>query len=149
MFFYEFDMMKRIVCNALLLCFVLAGCMFEPDKADFTAEELKALTPIEQFRENPIPESCFTDSTETYNNYEPYYRIYCHFFYEDYQELYRAVEKMGWTYDDEEGDRGDCGPKHEFTKTIDNRKLRLYIKTCDSNDMFVENDRFYFWVNYD
>ncbi|MCQ2060487.1 MAG: hypothetical protein MJY47_02745 [Fibrobacter sp.] len=141
--------MKHFVCNLLLLCLILVGCGTEPEKADFTAEELKALTPIERFRGNPIPEKCFTDSTETFNDYEPYYRIYCHFYFEHYGELYNAVSKMGWKYDDEEGDRGDCGPKREFTKTVDHRKLRLYIKTCEYDGWFVKDDRFYFWVNYD
>ena len=125
------------------------SCATDPEPEDFTAEELRDLTPIMQFRGNPIPEKCYSDSSVTlYNGYEPYFRMYCYFYYEHYRELYDAIEKMGWAYDPYAGNTGDCGPKHEFTKTVGHRDLRLYVKTCEE-DMFVKSDRFLFRVDYD
>ncbi len=32
------------------------------------------------------------------------------------------------------GNVGDCGPKSEYTKTVDHRRLRLYVKACVEYD---------------
>lgn len=116
------------------------------------------MTPIMQFKGNPIPEDCYseehvtTDVTkirepgDTYSG--PFWRLECYFYYEKYAEFYQAIEDMGWKYDSDEGNQGDCGPKHEYTKTVNHRKLHLYVKTCDGSDWFVSKDRFLFHVEY-
>ncbi len=32
------------------------------------------------------------------------------------------------------GNVGDCGPKSEYTNTVDHRRLRLYVKACVEYD---------------
>lgn len=133
----------------LSLFFLLSACVTDPKPDSFTAEELRDMTPIMQFRNNPIPERCFSDSAVTIREgRKPYFRIYCYYYYEQYYDLYDAIEEMGWKYDSDEGNRGDCGPKHEFTKTVNHRDLHLYVKTC-AEDLFVSSDRFLFHVEYD
>jgi hypothetical protein len=138
----------------------LVACSTDPEPEDFSPEELRDLTPIMQFKGDPIPEECYSEEHVTTNitesmkpgNYSysgTYWRMYCYYYYENYQEFYRAIEEMGWKYDSDEGDRGDCGPKHEYTKTVHHRKLHLYVKTCSESDWFVESDRFLFHVEYD
>ena len=61
---------------------------------------------------------------------------------------HQAIEDMGWKYDSDEGNQGDCGPKHEYTKTVNHRKLHLYVKTCDGSNWYVSKDRFLFHVEY-
>ncbi len=138
---------------ALAFC-GLVGCSTDPDPEDFSPEELRDMTPIMQFKGNPIPEDCYSEEHVTTNftkgdYYGDYYwRLECYFYYEKYAEFYKAIEDMGWTYDASEGNRGDCGPKHEYTKTVNHRKLHLYVKTCDGSDWFVSKDRFLFRVEY-
>ena len=157
-----FDGMKfaclKILPFALAFC-GLVGCSTDPDPEDFSPEELRDMTPIMQFKGNPIPEDCYseehvtTDVTERmkpseYSYSGPYWRMYCYFYYKNYTEFYQAIEDMGWKYDSKEGNQGDCGPKHEYTKTVSHRKLHLYVKTCDGSDWGVANDRFLFHVDY-
>ncbi len=147
-------------CLTLFLFWGLVACSTDPEPEDFSPEELRDLTPIMQFKGDPIPEECYSEEHVTTNitesmkpgNYSysgTYWRMYCYYYYENYQEFYRAIEEMGWEYDSDEGDRGDCGPKHEYTKTVHHRKLHLYVKTCSESDWFVESDRFLFHVEYD
>ena len=127
----------------------LVACSTDPEPEDFSAEELRDMTPIMQFKGNPIPEDCYSGSYVTFRNGDdPYWRMECYFYYRNYTEFYQAVEDMGWAYNSKEGNQGDCGPKHEFTKTVNHRKLHLYVKTCDGSDMFVADDRFLFHVDY-
>lgn len=147
-----------IILPFALACGGLAACSTDPEPEDFSAEELRDMTPIMQFKGNPIPEDCYseehvtTDVTkirepgDTYSG--PFWRLECYFYYEKYDEFYQAIEDMGWKYDSDEGDQGDCGPKHEYTKTVSHRKLHLYVKTCDGSDWFVSKDRFLFHVEY-
>lgn len=147
-----------IILPFALACGGLAACSTDPEPEDFSAEELRDMTPIMQFKGNPIPEDCYseehvtTDVTkirepgDTYSG--PFWRLECYFYYEKYAEFYQAIEDMGWKYDSDEGDQGDCGPKHEYTKTVSHRKLHLYVKTCDGSDWFVSKDRFLFHVEY-
>lgn len=129
----------------VLVLYALQACS-EPE--DFTAEELRDLTPIMQFKGNPIPEKCYSESHITYRNGDaPYWRMYCHFYFKHYEDFYDAVEAMGWEYEKNEGDDGDCGPKHEYKQTVGDRQLHLYVKTCSSS-MFVSDDRFLFHVEY-
>lgn len=140
--------------SSLLFLFLgLVACSTtDPVPESFTPEELRDLTPIMQFKGNPIPEECYSEEHVTTNITEGtgnmYWRMYCYFYYEKYRELYNAIEEMGWEYDSDEGDRGDCGPKHEYTRTVSHRKLHLYVKTCES-DWFVSDDRFLFHVEYE
>ncbi|WP_290732086.1 hypothetical protein [Fibrobacter sp. UBA3629] len=46
------------------------------------------------------------------------------------------------------GNVGDCGPKSEYTKTVDHRRLRLYVKACDGS-WLVPGEEFLFCVEYD
>jgi hypothetical protein len=156
-----FDSMKfsylKILPFALAIC-GLAACSTDPEPEDFSAEELRDMTPIMQFKGNPIPEDCYSEehvsthltefmkSGSTYDS--PYWRMYCYFYYENYREFYQAIEDMGWKYDSNEGNQGDCGPKHEYTKTVNHRKLHLYVKTCDGSNWYVSKDRFLFHVEY-
>ena len=139
-------------CSVLLMLLGLVACATDPEPADFMPEELRDLTPIMQFKGNPIPEECYdgehvtTNITE--NTGKTFWRMYCHFYYENYSELYSAIEEMGWEYDEEEGVRGDCGPKHEYARTVGHRKLHLYVKTCDEEELFVSENRFLFHVEY-
>ncbi|WP_407457618.1 hypothetical protein [Fibrobacter sp.] len=147
-----------IILPFALACGGLAACSTDPEPEDFSAEELRDMTPIMQFKGNPIPEDCYseehvtTDVTkirepgDTYSG--PFWRLECYFYYEKYDEFYQAIEDMGWKYDSDEGNQGDCGPKHEYTKTVSHRKLHLYVKTCDGSDWFVSKDRFLFHVEY-
>ena len=143
----------KILSFALGLC-SLEACSTDPEPEDFSAEELRDMTPIMQFKGNPIPEDCYSKEHVTTNASElkpgasPYWRMECYFYYRNYTEFYQAVENMGWKYNSKEGNQGDCGPKHEFTKTVNHRKLHLYVKTCDGSDMFVSDDRFLFHVDY-
>jgi hypothetical protein len=147
-----------IILPFALACGGLAACSTDPEPEDFSAEELRDMTPIMQFKGNPIPEDCYseehvtTDVTkirepgDTYSG--PFWRLECYFYYENYTEFYQAIEDLGWNYNSKEGDQGDCGPKHEYTKTVSHRKLHLYVKTCDGSDWFVSKDRFLFHVEY-
>ena len=136
----------------------LVACSTDPEPEDFSAEELRDLTPIMRFKGNPIPEDCYSEEHVTTNVTElmkhgtpydtPYWRMECSFYYEDYADFYQAIEEMGWKYDSDEGNQGDCGPKHEYTKTINHRKLHLYVKTCDGSKWYVSKDRFLFHVDY-
>ena len=138
----------------------LVACSTDPEPEDFSAEELRDLTPIMKFKGNPIPEDCYSEEHVTTNITElmkpgtgatykdPFWRMQCHFYYRTYAEFYQAIEEMGWTYDANEGNRGDCGPKHEYTKTVNHRKLHLYVKTCDERNLGVSNDQFLFHVEY-
>ena len=143
----------KILPFALALCGI-AACSTDPDPEDFSPEELRDMTPIMQFKGNPIPDDCYSEEHVTTNFTEgdyygdSYWRMYCYFYYEKYTEFYQAIEDMGWEYDASEGNRGDCGPKHEYTKTVNHRKLHLYVKTCDGSDWGVSNDRFLFHVEY-
>ncbi len=138
----------KILPFALAL-YGLVACSTDPEPEDFSAEELRDMTPIMQFKGNPIPEDCYSGSYVTFRNGDdPYWRMECYFYYRNYTEFYQAVENMGWKYNSKEGNQGDCGPKHEFTKTVNHRKLHLYVKTCDGSDMFVSDDRFLFHVDY-
>jgi hypothetical protein len=142
----------KILPFALALCGI-AACSTDPEPEDFSPEELRDMTPIMKFKGNPIPEDCYSKehvtTNITENSYgDPYWRMYCYFYYEHYTEFYQAIEKMGWEYDSDEGNQGDCGPKHEYTKTVNHRKLHLYVKTCDGSNMFVADDRFLFHVEY-
>ena len=147
----------RIFPFAIALC-GLAACSTDPEPEDFSAEELRDLTPIMRFKGNPIPKDCYSEEHVTTNVTElmksgstydsPYWRMECYFYYEDYADFYQAIEEMGWKYDSDEGNQGDCGPKHEYTKTINHRKLHLYVKTCDGSKWYVSKDRFLFHVDY-
>ena len=148
----------KILPFALAL-YGLVACSTDPEPEDFSAEELRDMTPIMKFKGKPIPEDCYSEEHVTTNVTElmkkgssydsPYWRMYCYFYYEKYTEFYQAIEDMGWEYDASEGNRGDCGPKHEYTKTVNHRKLHLYVKTCDGSDWGVSNDRFLFHVEYE
>ena len=143
----------KILPFALALC-GLVGCSTDPDPEDFSPEELRDMTPIMKFKGNPIPEDCYSEEHVTTNftegNYygDSYWRMECYFYYENYREFYQAIDDMGWKYDSNEGNQGDCGPKHEYTKTVNHRKLHLYVKTCDGSNWYVSKDRFLFHVEY-
>ena len=146
----------KILPFALALCGLVA-CSTDPEPEDFSAEELRDMTPIMQFKGNPIPEDCYSKEHVTTNvsnlkpgaSYkDPYWRMECYFYYENYKEFYQAIEDMGWKYDSNEGNQGDCGPKHEYTKTVNHRKLHLYVKTCDGSNWLVSKDRFLFHIEY-
>lgn len=143
----------KILSFALALCGLVA-CSTDPEPEDFSAEELRDMTPIMQFKGNPIPEDCYSDEHVTTNASElkpgasPYWRMECYFYYEKYKEFYQAIEEMGWKYDSDEGNQRDCGPKHEYRKTVNHRKLHLYVKTCDGSNWYVSKDRFLFHVEY-
>ena len=143
----------KILSFALALCGLVA-CSTDPEPEDFSAEELRDMTPIKQFKGNPIPEDCYSKEHVTTNASElkpgasPYWRMECYFYYEKYKEFYQAIEEMGWKYDSDEGNQGDCGPKHEYRKTVNHRKLHLYVKTCDGSNWYVSKDRFLFHVEY-
>ena len=143
----------KILPFALALCGLVA-CSTDPEPEDFSAEELRDMTPIMQFKGNPIPEDCYSKEHVTTNASElkpgasPYWRMECYFYYEKYKEFYQAIEEMGWKYDSDEGNQGDCGPKHEYRKTVNHRKLHLYVKTCDGSNWYVSKDRFLFHVEY-
>ena len=143
----------KILSFALALCGLVA-CSTDPEPEDFSAEELRDMTPIMQFKGNPIPEDCYSKEHVTTNASElkpgasPYWRMECYFYYEKYKEFYQAIEEMGWKYDSDEGNQGDCGPKHEYRKTVNQRKLHLYVKTCDGSNWYVSKDRFLFHVEY-
>ena len=81
-----------------LACGGLAACSTDPEPEDFSAEELRDMTPIMQFKGNPIPEDCYseehvtTDVTERmkpgeYSYSGPFWRMECYFYYEKYQEF--------------------------------------------------------------
>lgn len=134
---------------------ILAACTTDPDPAEFTSTELRDLTPIMQFKGNPIPEECFSkehltvrDGCNENSCGDPYYKIYCHFFFDPLSTLDSAMRATGWALDVDEGLDGDCGDKRVYKQTVDHRKLRVYIKTCDGDGLFVSNDRFYFNVEY-
>ena len=143
----------KILSFALALCGLVA-CSTDPEPEDFSPEELRDLTPIMRFKGNPIPEDCYSEEHVTTNASElkpgasPYWRMECYFYYEKYKEFYQAIEEMGWKYDSDEGNQGDCGPKHEYRKTVSHRKLHLYVKTCDGSNWYVSKDRFLFHVEY-
>ena len=144
--------MKFILGKILapLMLLGLTACIFEPEQGDFTATELRDLTPIMRFIGNPIPKRCMSDENVTYRDGKhPVFRIECTYDFEELSELYTAIERMDWVFDEEKGTRGDCGPKHEYTRTVEHRKLRLYVKSCTDSDRFSSGDLFLFRVEYD
>ena len=54
----------KILPFALALCGLVA-CSTDPDPEDFSAEELRDMTPIMQFKGNPIPEDCYSEEHVT------------------------------------------------------------------------------------
>ena len=105
----------------VLVLYALQACS-EPE--DFTAEELRDLTPIMQFKGNPIPEKCYSESHITYRNGDaPYWRMYCHFYFKHYEDFYDAVEAMSWEYEKNEGDDGG-GDLQRFAAEAGLKELR-------------------------
>ena len=142
------NMMK--FCLASLMALGLMACSTEPEQGDFTAEELRDLTPIMYFIGNPIPERCLSDENVTYRDgNSPLFRMECDYNFDELDDLYTALEGMGWLHDEEAGARGDCGPKHEYTRTVHYRKLRLYVKSCEESDWLSSGDLFLFRVEYE
>ena len=100
------NMMK--FCLASLMALGLMACSTEPEQGDFTAEELRDLTPIMYFIGNPIPERCLSDENVTYRDgSSPLFRMECDYNFYELDDLYTAIEGMGWLHDEEAGARGD------------------------------------------
>ena len=110
---------------------------------DFTAEELKDLSPVNQFIGKEISKDCL-DTGEVFamsgcsvdqttfesSCHGPYYRLAC----DDVSiktNFVQAANDMGWHGDNcypNGGDLVGSGRRFDCYKTIDNRELHLYFR---------------------
>jgi len=131
---------------------------------DFTAEELKDLSPVKQFIGNKIPKACLDtgevfamsgcnvdEITLDYTCHGPYYRLACDSVSMK-TDFVQAANDMGWEGDNcypKGGDLVGGGRRFDCYQIIDNRLLHLYFRQRYAENWNVfDYDNILIWVEY-